>query len=87
MLKAEYGDTYKEGRNLKVSAKMMVERNPRLADYTPGEAAARLRLELNEYAASNPPFNEPFDAEKPTRQWWMVVYKDPRARILGVCSN
>jgi hypothetical protein len=87
MLRAEYGDTYQTGRSNKVSADLMRERNPRLADITPGQAIVQLRSELKEYSTGNPPFNEPFDSEKPTRLWWIRMHKDPRAKILGVCSH
>jgi len=57
MLKHEYSDVYDGMRSDKADAKLMQERNPRLAGLTPREALESLKVELKEYRKGADPFN------------------------------
>jgi len=84
MLKHEYSDVYDGMRSDKAAAKLMQERNPRLAGLTPREALESLKVELKEYRKGADPFNRKIRKHENIREWWLAVQKDENARVLGV---
>ncbi|KAG1748346.1 ribonuclease H-like domain-containing protein [Suillus paluster] len=86
MLKHEYGDVYNGVRSDQAAAKLMKERNPRLAGLTPQEALQALKVELKEYRKGADPFNCKIRKHENVRDWWLAVQKDENARVLGALA-
>lgn len=87
MLKHEYGDVYDGVRSNQVAAKLMNERNPRLAGLTPREALQSMKVELKEYYKGTDPFNRKPRKNENVRDWWLAVQKDENAQVLGVIKS
>ncbi|KAG1724896.1 uncharacterized protein EDB91DRAFT_1062575 [Suillus paluster] len=84
MLKHEYGDVYDVVKSDQAAAKLMKERNPRLAGLTPQDALQALKVELKEYHKGADPFNRKICKHENIRDWWLAVQKDENVRVLGV---
>ena len=87
ILKNEFGDAYVDGENRKKNPKeIMQQRNPLLANLTPSQALANLKIELKAFTNNESPFNRVLREEETVYDWWTVVQRNRYASVLGVHS-
>jgi hypothetical protein len=74
MLKIEYGNTYEdETRSVEDARKIMMERNPRLADRTPQDANKLLRIQLTAFMEGRPPFHRSKGPSESVRDYYRSI--------------
>ncbi|KAG1724912.1 hypothetical protein EDB19DRAFT_291406 [Suillus lakei] len=78
----EYGDIYDGVKSDQATAKLMKERNPRLAGLTPREVLQVLKVELKEYCKGVDPFDRKICKHENFRDWRLAVQKDENVRVL-----